>query len=468
MATSDLSVLIAAKSEALEVEYKAWMDTSLPEIRAKIARHLAALANHGGGYLIFGVDDVTKAPQGPTTLSPTLFGEDALSAIVKKYLDPRFQCRIEWASYGDVEYPVVIVPSHSARPVIAIADGPQDGKRQPVGIRQGAIYVRAAGPESIAIQRADDWTALLERCLTHRADLLANIMRQAIGQPSKASTAVTSLLKAACQSTAQDFAEQAVEVAETLDTPSNQAHLRHMADNFAVIGYALVGEDGELLPIESLRGACTRADVQMHQSAYFGWNAFLPLHVPERAPQIRVETLLGQERSFLEGMRIANSGLLGAAFDYWRIYEDGVCSSAESYREDYKSPLDRRVLRVRLCLVKLHSVLAHARFVGQEMPSLGRVIVHMDWKGLSGRMLMWDDHRLASPTVVAADRFVKTINVDWGELRGDYFQALRRVSLPFFDFFACPGWLDPETWFTREMVEREFAELGARMRLLEP
>ncbi len=48
MTDSVLEALLTAESEALEVEYKAWLDTSEPEVRAKIARHLAALANHGG------------------------------------------------------------------------------------------------------------------------------------------------------------------------------------------------------------------------------------------------------------------------------------------------------------------------------------------------------------------------------------------------------------------------------------
>jgi Schlafen, AlbA_2 len=467
MAESDLVALILAKSEALEVEYKAWMDTSLVEAKAKLARHLAALANHGGGYLIFGVDDKTKLPQGVTELSPMLFDEDAISAIVKRYLDPRFQCRVERVKYNDVEYPVVIVPSHGARPVIAIADGPSDEKRQPIGIREGSIYIRSPGPESIVIRRPDDWTALLERCLTHRVDLLASIMRQAIGKPSKPSSAVVDLLKAACQATAESFAAQVRDVVAKVDE-KDQARVRHMADNFAVLGYALVGEDGELVRIENPRSLNSRADVGMHQHAHSGWSAFLPLRVPERAPQLRVGELLGQDRSYLEGMQIANSAILTAAFDYWRIYEDGVCCSAESYPEDSKSPIGQRALIVRLCLVKLHSVLAHARLVGQEMPSLSRIVLHMEWKGLSGRMLMWDGHTIVSPVRVADDRFVKTIALDSRELRDDYFEALRRISIPFFSLFAMEGYLDPEIWLTREMVERELAVLGARMQLLKP
>jgi predicted HTH transcriptional regulator len=98
------------------------------EVKASLARHLAALSNHGGGYLIFGVNYKTREPEGATALDPKLFGEDAISAIIKRYLDPRFQCRVEWAESNGVSYPIVIVPAHGARPLIAIADGPADPK----------------------------------------------------------------------------------------------------------------------------------------------------------------------------------------------------------------------------------------------------------------------------------------------------------------------------------------------------
>ena len=166
MPSSDLSVLLTSGSEELHVEYKAWMDTSQSEAKAKLARHFAALANHGGGFLIFGVDDATKQPQGVTEFPLSMFGEDTFSSIIKKYLDPSFQVRVEKVELDGVLYPVVIVPSHGSRPIIAIADGPHVQRSQRTGVRQGALYVRSVGPESIAIKQPDDWTALLERCLS--------------------------------------------------------------------------------------------------------------------------------------------------------------------------------------------------------------------------------------------------------------------------------------------------------------
>ena len=462
MANSDLAALITARSEALEVEYKSWIDTSVAETAAQLARHFAALSNHGGGYLIFGVDDKTKAPQGASAIDPKRFGEDAISAIVKRYLDPRFQCRVQWAETGGVSYPVVIVPAHGSRPVIAIADGPPDQKGRPVGIREGALYIRSAGPESVVIRRPDDWTALLERCLRHRADVLANIMRQAVGSSSRPSLTAMELLKAASLATADSFAAQIREVVPKM-SEQDQPRVREMADNFAVLGYALVNQDGELLRLENVRAINARADVGMHQYAYMGWNSFLPLRVPERAPQLRTELLLGEDRSYLEGMRIANSAFLASTFDYWRMYEEGVCCFAEGYRDDFQGRVDQ--LGVALCLIKLHSILAHARLVGQELPAIAKVVIYMDWRGLAGRCLMWDRHFAVSAVRIAGERFVKTITLDWADVRDEYFEAFRKISLPFLDLVPMTGQFEPSTFLTRENIGKIFAAYHPQMQL---
>ena len=278
-----------------------------------------------------------------------------------------------------------------------------------------------------------------------------------MGSSAKASLPAIDLLKAACRSTAESFASQIREVLPQIAEP-DRPRVQQMANNFAVFGYALLGEDGELLRLENVRGLNARADVGMHQHAHIGWSSFLPLHVPERAPQMRAETLLGEDRSYLEGMQIANSAFLGITFDYWRMYEDGVCCFAESYREDYQGRSDR--IGVPLALVKLHSILAHARLVGQEMPTVAKVAIHMEWIGLAGRYLMWDRHDAVGPMHLTDDRLIKTVTLVWAELRDDYFEALRKISLPFFNL-----WDDPTPWFTRERVEQMFASLHAQLRL---
>jgi len=308
MEMTDLSELLSGASEGLSVEYKSWMDTTDAVARANLARHIAALANYGGGYLIFGVDDKSRRPQPATGLDPKFFGQETLSGIIKRYLDPRVQVQIETIEFNGVAYPIVIVPAHGSRPIIAIADGPHvDGK--PRGINLGAIYIRSPGPESVIIRSPDDWNHLLERCLSHRADLLAKILRQSLAKPTRPSPLTNESLIAAIEETAKDFSAQAVALAEKVG-PADQARVRNAGSQFCVLSYALMDDEGELIAIENPRTLNSRVSIAMHRYAYDGWSLFLPLSAPERAPQLRTAPLLGTTRTYLEGMRLRNSTVL--------------------------------------------------------------------------------------------------------------------------------------------------------------
>jgi Putative DNA-binding domain len=473
MAEMDLLTLLHSGSEELGIEYKAWMDLQPNEARAELAKDLAALCNHGGGYLIFGVDDETRRPLGPAPMDLATFNEDAIAGIVKRYLDPPFQCRVQRVEEGGAVYPVVIVPQHGTRPVVAKSDGPQDAKNRVVGVRQGVIYIRDVGPASVPIARPEAWTALLERCLAQRADLLANIMRQAINRPAKASSRAADLLKAACRATEADFTAQSVALIKEVTDPRDKASIGTMPDNHVVLGYALVGSDGELLQVEDPRGLNTRVSVAMRRHAYRadGWSLFLPLTYAQRAPRTQTGKLGDDDHTFLEGMRLDTLEVVQYPMDYWRIYDQGLFCVVESYREDHDladgKSRDKHLVVVR-CLIKLHSVLAHARLVGQEMPALAQIVFHMDWRGLKGRSLILRDmHDDFTEVKAATDRFFKTITLSWAEVRDDYFGALKRICVPFFGLFASRHDFEPEQWLTRDRVEQLFARYGRGMRLFE-
>ena len=64
MDTPELQELVDAPRERLDVEYKAWQDPTDGEASAKLAKHLCALANLGGGFLVFG-SRLRSAPVSP-------------------------------------------------------------------------------------------------------------------------------------------------------------------------------------------------------------------------------------------------------------------------------------------------------------------------------------------------------------------------------------------------------------------
>jgi hypothetical protein len=168
---SQLSELVDSPLERLDVEYKSWLDFKIPLNRANIARHVAALANYGGGYLVFGIEDNYKSSPQP---NPTPFDHDDVSSIVKKYLEPGLQCDLYnvTASAGS-KHEVIAVPPHGAVPICAKANGPEsDGKIK--GISAGAYYIRKVGPESAPILSASEWAPVIRRCALHeRAAILS-------------------------------------------------------------------------------------------------------------------------------------------------------------------------------------------------------------------------------------------------------------------------------------------------------
>src|SRR4051812_46157204 len=88
-----LIAVIDHQTEAPDIEYKEWMDLFDNKNKAKIAKHLCALCNFGGGYLIFGIgDDGAHAEPHPGELSG--YNQDLINGIVEKYLAPAFHCSV--------------------------------------------------------------------------------------------------------------------------------------------------------------------------------------------------------------------------------------------------------------------------------------------------------------------------------------------------------------------------------------
>src|SRR6266550_2488212 len=125
-------------NETLDVEYKSRLDLSDNEHKASLARHIAALANHGGGKIIFGFnDDLTVSASIPGTGD---ISRDTVSGIVRRYLEPVLQCDVHFVkSSAGSDHPIIIVPSHGAAPVCAKASGPEKNGK-PTGIVQGTYY----------------------------------------------------------------------------------------------------------------------------------------------------------------------------------------------------------------------------------------------------------------------------------------------------------------------------------------
>ena len=158
--------------------------------------------------------------------------------------------------------------------------------------------------------------------------------------------------------------------------------------------------------------------------------------------------------------------------DYWRIYQQGIVTIAENYREDHiifrlgsKLPF----LLVSESLAKMHALLAHERLMAQELPAVNQIVLRMDWRGLRNRDLCWDPDTVVSGGEKLADhRFVRSFTLSWSDLRNSYFPALRRAALPLFSMFDFPSFPDAATWLTQNVAQDQLKHIDHGMSRFDP
>jgi hypothetical protein len=173
----ELNQLVAEPRETLDVEVKEWLDLTSNDHRALVAKEVIALANHGGGYLIIGFEELSDGSFKPVSSSPvTLDGwsQDAIQSIVAKYVDPTIQCRVvhQAPSPSVDRYPIIVVPGGHRVPVRAKSGSP-DGKT----LVPHRVYTRRPGPTSEEPRTAEEWNRLFERVLQNRKLELLEAMR---------------------------------------------------------------------------------------------------------------------------------------------------------------------------------------------------------------------------------------------------------------------------------------------------
>lgn len=180
----DLTDLIETPNENEANEYKCWLDLSDKRIQRDIAKHIAALANYGGGYLIFGFSDEDLSPDTriPMNFELTYSRDYVNGAIVSHYLEPPIHCDVvhfDSSSSGN-KHVLKRVPTHGASPVCLRKGGISFDGSAISQVHRDTYYVRKPGPKSEPILKAIEWSPIFRRCVLHERDHLSNLMMQLI------------------------------------------------------------------------------------------------------------------------------------------------------------------------------------------------------------------------------------------------------------------------------------------------
>src|SRR5271165_4648414 len=258
---NQLQDLVDTPNESMTVEYKSSLDLTDNEVRASLARHIAALANHGGGAIVFGFTD-QMLPVGGT---PSTVDRDAISGIERRYLEPPFQCEVVVVqSAAGHDHPIVIVPPHGEAPICAKAGGPVvNGRTQ--GINRGTYYIRKPGPASEPITTSGDWAPLIRRCAMHeRASILGAIDAALRGAAATAPDEPTILQQ--WHNAAHDaFLSMTGDYADRV--PS-------LASNHWEFSYSITTSDGQEIDPNNLSRVLREINSEVHDLVRTGWSMF--------------------------------------------------------------------------------------------------------------------------------------------------------------------------------------------------
>lgn len=307
-----LADLLVDPRESLDFEVKNWLDLKdSNDDKATFAKAILALANHGGGFLTLGLEEVegvlVEADGRP--ISFDRYSQDLINGIVQNYCDPAFHCAVHIVQNPEgANFPIVLVPGGHRVPVRARRSGPNGNT-----VQNNAIYMRKPGPRSEAPQTTQEWEELLERCFRNRRDELFNQIRDLIsgGVPRVEQPIEANRLeewKRRCR-------ERWVDI--TRELPAHAAP--RMPHGRYQITYQIEGER-KVIAFEQLPRVLQESVVR-----HTGWPPFWYPTRHDIAPYPidgTVECWMGPDQ------RDASHA------DFWRIHPDGLAFLLRGYQED--------------------------------------------------------------------------------------------------------------------------------------
>ena len=448
----DLKDLIANPRENETIELKAWLDLDERSHQAKVARHLAALANHGGGYLVFGFNNDLTPDKENRPQSLDKYTRDRFTGIIERYLTPVFQCAVSHIedSSGN-QFPVIRVPSHGSVPIAAKADGPQIG-RTPKGIRIGRYYIRKPGPKSEPVIGTEEWRPLIRRCVLNERDQLLRDFRVLLQTPITPSLPAHDRL-------ARWHAQGETRFIKRLSEARGFHWPVFILGNRCQLSYLISSlGDTHHLTANSFTQVLEDVNRELRDIIWTGWSMFYPFKDTRTA--FYPELADGTGGDVLEtSLLVADEDFDHSLPDMWRVAPDGRATILRPYREDRKAStmdLDRPAgtwISPLTIVRETAEVVAHANSFAKRIQGAAKVSFRCTWRGLKGREIndfnpavCWNSGRIAS-----AD--TRTSEGEWyvGHLRSDRSTIVSQLSCPILRLF---GFTNCDAAFVARMEER--------------
>ena len=442
----ELQDLVGAPRERLDVEYKAWLNLKDREVQAGLARHLCALANHGGGFLVFGIaDDMT--PDGPQPPEAGPYDQDRLSGIVRRYLIPTFQVEVYRvaASGTGRSHPVVWVPSHEAVPVCSRRSGPKT-EGETIGIEEATHYTRAPGPESVPATTPEHWRPIIRRCVLHDRRALLAGLEPLLRSPGSPVPEPGEALRRWHEAAHRRFLEAA-----DADRDGDRLKRAHYQFSYRI---DVAGE--ERLRMAGLVDELRKMGNEVMRFVNSGWPMF-GVHLSGQMPRSTFDPSLGDDE-FLEFDVISADGMRFGLADLWRVSPDGMATLVRAYQEDrapgrgYAGGSGSGAwFWPRGTAQEIAEMIRHACALAERFEAPETVSFRAEWFGLRDRRLGDPESPFVGMRTATArdDRcvFAKTVAVaglaeGWSELAAEMLSRVLRM----FDANESVSAQDIRTW----------------------
>lgn len=430
-APGDIQDMIEAPCRTLEVAYKSWRNLDHPEDRAELARDIAALANHGGGFIVFGFNEHTQTPDDtdPFRTNCTI---ERVRTIVQTYLDPPVRCEVSLPmSSAGVFHPVVRVAAHGTVPVCVRQDGPVVAGEKL--IERGAFYIRkhaplpagqcigVQAPQSAKIEIPQDWSHLIRRCVRRDREALLGMLEATIeGRP----TAPDNAKRLLAWHKAARAAFQAL-------VPRSPV-AANLARRHYVLSYGFEHVRPEILDHAQLPERLRRTVFEMQTQFRSGWNMFDPPY--RRGVQARFLTdpdTGDEETDFLEAawLRARNPD---ETADFWRVSPRGMATIIRGYAEDLTSAqiAPGTCLSPATLTQEIAELVCHARTFSRLFTGVRRVAFRCEWWGLAGRELFDPDERWVHRGPALGDHCTATAQVSVARLADAWPETVAQLIAP--------------------------------------
>ncbi|MFC2093324.1 helix-turn-helix domain-containing protein [Bacteroidota bacterium] len=433
MIDTDLQDLVNFPREDLSIEVKQWIKLDDIVVQANIARHICAISNYGGGYIVFGFKDKTLIPL-KTPENIDKYNRDTFNSISKKYLTPPVECNssLVKSSKTQITHIVVWIKGHGKSPICTKRDGPQDEKGRVQGIQKGNHYIRDIGPESIKITKPQQWEKLIRQCLINDSEKLLTEFTRILENRNRIPE--INNIEEWHKVFSKDFRTN-------FHASGDPSWIHGLIENHYILSYKINYDSEKFLDFNQINKILLEVNQEVKELVVTGWSMFFPFNEGDIKPYFNITSIDNKEIETYEAELFSLKPASKTLPDFWRVSINCYVSIARGYREDrekYYCPQDfkKAFLSPHDLVREISEFVKHASCLSKRIENPNSVTFICSWKGLQGRIIQeyrGEDH--SNPKI--SKTYIRTIKKDFSieTIYGNWVKVVNEITNPILRLF---------------------------------